>query len=88
MTPLLVFWTLRIAHAILTESTLSFLGFSGTTLSWGYDIAVGRDYLGTSWWISSIPGLAILAAVIGINLVGDWFRDALDPDLQEGEVNG
>jgi peptide/nickel transport system permease protein len=84
MTPLLVFWTLRLAHAILTESTLSFLGFSGTTLSWGYDIAAGRDYLGTAWWVSSVSGVAILIAVIGINLMGDWFRDALDPNLQEG----
>jgi peptide/nickel transport system permease protein len=84
MTPLVVFWTLRLAHAILTESTLSFLGFSGTTLSWGFDIAAGRDYLGTAWWIASVPGLAILFAVIGVNLLGDWFRDALDPGLQEG----
>jgi peptide/nickel transport system permease protein len=84
MTPLLVFWTLRLAHAILTESTLSFLGFSGTTLSWGFDIASGRDYLGTAWWIASIPGVAILVAVIGVNLLGDWLRDALDPGLQEG----
>lgn len=83
VTPLLVFWTLRLAHAILTESTLSFLGFSGTTLSWGYDIAAGRDYLATSWWIASVPGVAIVLAVIGINLVGDWFRDSLDPGLQE-----
>lgn len=83
MTPLLVFWTLRVGHAILSESTLSFLGFSGTTLSWGYDIAAGRDYLATAWWIASVPGVAILLAVVGINLVGDWFRDALDPDLQE-----
>ena len=83
MTPLLVFWTLRLAHAILTESTLSFLGFSGTTLSWGFDIAFGRDYLSTAWWVSSVPGVAILLAVIGINLMGDWFRDALDPNLQE-----
>ncbi|MFC5133629.1 MULTISPECIES: ABC transporter permease [Haloferacaceae] len=84
MTPLLVFWTLRLAHAILTESTLSFLGFSGTTLSWGYDISAGRDYLGTAWWIASVPGVAILFAVIGVNLLGDWLRDALDPGLQEG----
>ena len=84
MTPLLVYWTLRLAHAIITESTLSFLGFSGTTLSWGYDIAAGRDYLGTSWWIASVPGVAILLSVAGINLVGDWLRDALDPGLQEG----
>lgn len=83
MTPLLVFWTLRLAHAILTESTLSFLGFSGTTLSWGFDIAAGRDYLATSPWIASVPGVAILLSVIGINLLGDWFRDALDPGLQE-----
>lgn len=81
-TPVLVFWAIRIATAILIESTLSFLGFSGTTLSWGYDIAVGRDYLNTAWWVASLPGLAIVIAVIGINLIGDWFRDALDPSLE------
>ena len=87
LTPIIVLATIQVAAIILLESSLSFLGFSGTTLSWGFDIAQGRDYLGTSWWISSIPGLAIMFAVIGINLLGDWLRDALDPGLSgEGGV--
>ncbi|SNR23263.1 peptide/nickel transport system permease protein [Halorubrum vacuolatum] len=87
LTPIIVLATIQVAAIILLESSLSFLGFSGTTLSWGFDIAQGRDYLGTSWWISSIPGLAIVLAVIGINLLGDWLRDALDPGI-EGEHGG
>lgn len=81
MTPILVLATVQVAVIILLESSLSFLGFSGTTLSWGFDIAQGRDLLPTSWWISTMPGLAIVFTVIGINLVGDWLRDALDPDI-------
>jgi len=83
-TPILVLATIQVAAIILLESSLSFLGFSGTTLSWGFDIAQGRNYLATSWWIASVPGLAIVIAVVGINLVGDWLRDALDPGI-EGE---
>jgi peptide/nickel transport system permease protein len=83
-TPILVLGTIQIAAIILLESSLSFLGFSGTTLSWGFDISQGRDYLSTAWWISTIPGLAIVVAVVGINLLGDLLRDALDPGI-EGE---
>jgi peptide/nickel transport system permease protein len=84
ITPILVLATLQIAAIILLESSLSFLGFSGTTLSWGFDIAQGRAFLASSWWIATVPGLAIVLSVIGINLVGDWLRDALDPGI-EGE---
>jgi len=87
LTPILVLATIQIAAIILLESALSFLGFSGTTLSWGFDIAQGREYLSTSWWISTVPGVAIVLAVVGINLVGDWLRDSLDPDI-EGEAGG
>jgi peptide/nickel transport system permease protein len=84
VTPILVLATIQVAAIILLESALSFLGFSGTTLSWGFDIAQGRDYLSSSWWISTVPGVAIVLTVIGVNLVGDWLRDALDPGI-EGE---
>ncbi|WP_158056100.1 ABC transporter permease [Halorussus halophilus] len=87
VTPILVLATIQIAAIILLESALSFLGFSGTSLSWGFDIAQGRDYLASSWWISTVPGIAIVLTVIGINLVGDWLRDALDPGI-EGEGGG
>jgi len=88
MTPIIVLATIQIAAIILLESALSFLGFSGTTLSWGFDIAQGRDYISSGqWWIAAMPGLAIMLSVIGINLVGDWLRDALDPGI-EGESGG
>jgi peptide/nickel transport system permease protein len=87
VTPILVLATIQVAAIVLLESALSFLGFSGTTLSWGFDIAQGRDYLASAWWVSTVPGLAIVLTVIGINLVGDWLRDALDPDI-EGEGGG
>jgi peptide/nickel transport system permease protein len=81
MTPIIVLGTIQVAAIILLESALSFLGFSGTTLSWGFDIALGRQYQSTSWWIAAMPGLAIVFAVVGLNLLGDWLRDALDPDI-------
>lgn len=84
ITPILVLATIQIAAIILLESSLSFLGFSGTQLSWGFDISQGRSYLASAWWISTVPGIAIVLAVVGINLVGDWLRDALDPGI-EGE---
>lgn len=87
VTPILVLATIQIAAIVLLESALSFLGFSGTNLSWGFDIAQGRDYLASSWWISTVPGIAIVLTVIAINLVGDWLRDALDPGI-EGEGGG
>ncbi|WP_049969942.1 ABC transporter permease [Haladaptatus cibarius] len=87
VTPIIVLATIQIAAIILLESALSYLGFSGVSLSWGFDISQGRDYLATSWWISTVPGVAIVITVIGINLVGDWLRDALDPGI-EGEGGG
>ncbi|WP_458187513.1 ABC transporter permease [Haladaptatus sp. NG-WS-4] len=87
VTPIIVLATIQIAAIILLESALSYLGFSGVNLSWGFDIAQGRNYLATSWWISTVPGIAIVLTVIGINLVGDWLRDALDPGI-EGEGGG
>jgi peptide/nickel transport system permease protein len=84
VTPILVLGTIQVAAIVLLESALSFLGFSGTTLSWGFDISQGREYQTTAWWIAAMPGLAIVLTVIGINLIGDWLRDALDPGI-EGE---
>ncbi len=81
ITPIIVLATIQVAAIILLESALSFLGFSGAELSWGLDISLGRQYQSTSWWIAAMPGLAIVLAVIGLNLVGDWLRDALDPDI-------
>lgn len=84
LTPVIVLATIQVAYIILLESSLSYLGFSGTTLSWGYEIQRGQDYLRTRWWIATIPGIGIVLSVISVNLLGDWFRDALDPNI-EGE---
>ncbi|AGN02865.1 binding-protein-dependent transporters inner membrane component [Salinarchaeum sp. Harcht-Bsk1] len=85
VTPIIVLATIQVAAIILLESALSFLGFSGANLSWGIDISQGRNYLSSSWWIATVPGVAIVIAVVGINLLGDWLRDALDPGIDQGE---
>ena len=84
MTPIIVLATIQVAYIILLESALSYLGFSGVTLSWGQDIQRGQSDLRTGWWMATMPGLAIVAAVIGVNLLGDWLRDSLDPNLEGG----
>ena len=82
--PMLVETTLRLAYAILAEASLSFLGL-GTqppAPSWGMMIAEGRRFLALSPWATVAPGLAIMAVVLGFNLLGDGLRDALDPRLR------
>jgi peptide/nickel transport system permease protein len=78
---IIVLSTLQVAQAILAEAALSFLGVgSGRTYpTWGNMIALGRDFVSVAWWLPTFPGLAILATVLAINLVGDRLRDALDP---------
>ncbi|MDG5821724.1 ABC transporter permease [Natronococcus sp. A-GB7] len=87
LTPVIVLATIQVAAIILLESSLSYLGFSGTTLSWGYEIQQGQDYLRTAWWVSTVPGIGIVLSVVSINLLGDWLRDSLDPNI-EGEGGG
>jgi peptide/nickel transport system permease protein len=78
----IVLGTFEIARAIVLESSLSFLGLGvpPTTPSWGGMLADGRQYLDTAWWTALFPGLAIMVAVMGVNLLGDGLRDALDPE--------
>src|SRR5690606_28809184 len=79
--PIIVVATLGVAGAILTESTLSFLGL-GVKIpnpSWGTMIEIGRNYTTTAWWYAIFPGLAIMITVLGFNFIGDGLRDALDP---------
>ncbi|MGI6037654.1 MAG: ABC transporter permease [Limnochordia bacterium] len=77
--------TLRVAWVILMEASLSFLGLGvePPTPAWGTIINEGRRFMNTEWWISTFPGLAILLTVLGINLMGEGLRDALDPRLRE-----
>ena len=78
---IIVIGTLLVANMIIFEASLSFLGLGvpPPTPTWGRMIADGREYIATAWWISTFPGLAILLTVLGINLLGDWLRDMLDP---------
>jgi peptide/nickel transport system permease protein len=84
LTPWLVVATLDMARVIVIESALSFLGLGvqPPTPTWGGMLADGRVYISTAWWLATFPGLAILVAVLGINLFGDGLRDTLDPRLK------
>lgn len=79
--PVIVLMTLNVANNILLESSLTFLGLGVDPLtpSWGGMLADGRTYIQTAWWVSLFPGVAILLTVLGLNLLGDWLRDTLDP---------
>jgi len=80
LAPVIVAATLGIGGAIMAEAALSFVGLGAQppTPSWGAMVADGRDLLRVAPWVSLFPGLAIGAAVLGLNLVGDGLRDALD----------
>ena len=81
--PVVVVASLMVATAILTESGLSFLGLADpNVVSWGYMIGVARSALRTAWWMTAIPGVAILVTVLAINLVGEGLNDALNPRLR------
>lgn len=81
VSPLIVIASFGVARAIIAESSLSFLGVgvSPDTPTWGGILARGRDYIREAWWLVTMPGLAILLVVLGINVGGDWLRDLLDP---------
>jgi peptide/nickel transport system permease protein len=78
---IVVLSTLEVGHIILVESSLSFLGVGipPPRPAWGLMVAEGREYITSAYWITLFPGLAILAAVLSLNLFGDWLRDTLDP---------
>jgi ABC-type dipeptide/oligopeptide/nickel transport system permease subunit len=82
--PIIVVATLGIASAILAEASLSFLGLGvqPPTPSWGSMLAQGRDFIHQAWWMTTFPGAAIFVAILGLNLLGDGLRDALDPRLR------
>lgn len=81
LAPIIVIVTLQVANMIIFEASLSFLGLGvpSNIPTWGRSVADGRAYLASEWWISFFPGLAILLTVLGINLLGDWLREVLDP---------
>jgi peptide/nickel transport system permease protein len=84
--PVIVVATFSVARTIIAEASLSFLGLGipPPAPSWGAMLDEGRNYITTGWWLALFPGIAILLLVLGINLVGDWLRDALDPRMERG----
>ena len=84
MNTVIVVATLQVSVVILLESILSFLGAGvpPPTPAWGSMVSEGRNFLRTAWWVSTMPGIALLLTVMAFNLLGDWIRDALDPRLR------
>jgi peptide/nickel transport system permease protein len=83
----IVIASFSVAGTILAESSLSFLGLGvpPEIPTWGGMLAEGREYLALAPWLATFPGLAIALTVFGINVVGDWLRDYLDPRLNRSE---
>lgn len=81
---LVVLATLQVGYVILLESTLSFLGagLPRAEPAWGLMVADGRELIVTAWWVSMLPGIAIMLTVLSLNLLGDWLRDHFDPKLK------
>ena len=79
-----VIGTLRMGFFIVAEASLSFLGLGiqPPTPAWGSMVASGRDVMLTAWWVSTVPGLAIVLLVLSLNVFGEGLRDILDPRLK------
>ena len=84
MAPLIIYSTLGLGDLIMATAGLSYIGLGAQPPSpeWGAMLNYGRTYLRDAWWMSIFPGLAIFAAVLFVNLLGDGLRDALDPKLR------
>jgi peptide/nickel transport system permease protein len=84
LAPVLVAATFGIAGAILVESALSFLGFGvpPPTPSWGDVLSQSKKYVDFAWWLVLFPGAAIFITVTSFNLVGEGFRNAIDPKIR------
>ena len=87
MAPILIIFTITMGAAIITEASISFLGYGipPPTPSWGGMLSEGgRRYMLMAPWLALWPGLALAVVVYGINMLGDAFRDLLDPRLRGG----
>jgi len=76
--------SLQFSQFIVAEAAISFLGFGvqPPTPAWGSMLSESRDFLYVAWWLAAFPGAALALTALGINLVGDWLRDVLDPKLR------
>jgi len=80
----IVVGSLQFSQFIVAEAAISFLGFGvqPPTPAWGSMLSESRDFLYVAWWLAAFPGAALALTALGINLVGDWLRDILDPKLR------
>ncbi|WP_404294342.1 ABC transporter permease (plasmid) [Microvirga sp. RSM25] len=82
--PLIVTSSVMVASAILMESAISFMGLGDpNVVSWGSMIGAGRELIRTAWYLTALPGLAIVLTVLALNLIGDALNDALNPRFSE-----
>jgi len=81
--PIVVLATSMFGWVLLAESALSFigLGVSPPAPTWGNMLSASRPYMETAWWLGVAPGVCIALALLGVNLLGDWLRDLLDPRM-------
>jgi len=82
--PVIVLSTVGFASAIVVGSSLGFLGLGAQppAAEWGTMVSEGRNYLRSQWWVPALPGAMVGLAVLTFNLLGDAFRDMLDPRLR------
>ncbi|HEU5320659.1 MAG TPA: ABC transporter permease [Methylomirabilota bacterium] len=76
--------SLQFSQFIVAEAAISFLGFGvqPPTPAWGSMLSESRDFLYVAWWLAAFPGAALALTALGVNLLGDWLRDTLDPKLR------
>jgi peptide/nickel transport system permease protein len=81
---IIVVASLQFSQFIVAEAAISFLGFGvqPPTPAWGNMLSESRDFLYVAWWLAAFPGAALALTALGVNLVGDWLRDVLDPKLR------
>ena len=81
---IIVVASLQFSQFIVAEAAISFLGFGvqPPTPAWGSMLSESRDFLYVAWWLAVLPGAALAITALGINLLGDWLRDSLDPKLR------
>ncbi|HEY2996792.1 MAG TPA: ABC transporter permease [Methylomirabilota bacterium] len=81
---IIVVASLQFSQFIVAEAAISFLGFGvqPPTPAWGSMLSESRDFLYVAWWLAAFPGGALALTALGVNLLGDWLRDTLDPKLR------
>ena len=84
LAPVIIVATFAVATCIITEASLTFfgLGVEATIPTWGSMLSDGRAYMGTAWWLTTFPGLAMMLTVLALNVIGDWLREFIDPRMR------